>query len=259
MEWSDTALVLSMGRFREYDIWLRLLTRRHGLIVAFAFGGSHSRRRFAGCLDLFNELIISVRATGHGLYFVLQEGMLVRGPRRLRWDWKRLGMFMNCVRFTEALGVPPDSAAGAFALLRDTLLLLEQAERVDELLPILFRLNLASGQGYMPALEGCSVCGTVIPERAGFLVAEGVLACAKCTAQRNMFVPLRRESLELLRHIQKESPLYWSCIGGAVSNNVQVMPEQLAPAVRRECAQAIDGFVQYHLGLIWDRGRFRRV
>ena len=30
-------------------------------------------------------------------------------------------MFMNCVRFVEALGVPQDGAAGVFLLLKDTL------------------------------------------------------------------------------------------------------------------------------------------
>ena len=39
MEWSDTALVLGVGRFRESDLWLRMLTRRHGIVSAFAFGG----------------------------------------------------------------------------------------------------------------------------------------------------------------------------------------------------------------------------
>ena len=108
MEWSDTALVLGVGRFREADLWVRLLTRRHGIVSAFAFGGSRSRKRFCGCLDLFNELQISTRATRNGMYLSLLEGNLIRGPRRLRTDWNRLGMFMNCVRFVEALGVPPD-------------------------------------------------------------------------------------------------------------------------------------------------------
>ena len=55
MEWSDTALVLGVGRFRESDLWLRMLTRRHGIVSAFAFGGSRSRKRFCGCLDLFER------------------------------------------------------------------------------------------------------------------------------------------------------------------------------------------------------------
>lgn len=162
MEWSDTALVLGVGRFRESDLWLRMLTRRHGIVSAFAFGGSRSRKRFCGCLDLFNELQISTKTTRNGMYLSLQEGNLIRGPRRLRTDWNRLGMFMNCVRFVEALGVPQDGAAGVFLLLKDTLELLEQSETVQDILPILFRLRLASQQGYAPALTACVSCGKKI-------------------------------------------------------------------------------------------------
>ncbi len=261
MEWSDTALVLRLGRFRESDIWVRMLTRRHGIVSAFAFGGSRSRRRFSGCLDLFNELRISTRTTGNGLYLSLQEGLLINGPRRLRTDWKRLGMLMNCVRFMEALGVPPDGSASAFSLLKDTLLLLEQAGKVEELLPALFRLRLASEQGYAPSLGKCAVCGAPVAEWAGFLVTEGVVMCADCTPDRGMLIPLRAASLAALRRVQERSPLQWSFAERRVSGKGDSEEEEivLLPEDRRECARAIDGFVQYHLGLVWDRGTFRRV
>ena len=116
-EWSDTALVLRVGRFREADIWLRLFTRRHGIVSAFAFGGSRSRRRFCGCLDLFNELRIRMKSTRNGQYLTLEEGMLLNGPRRLRTDRNRLGMFMNCVQFMETLGVPSDNSNEVFSTL----------------------------------------------------------------------------------------------------------------------------------------------
>ena len=261
MEWSDTALVLRLGRFRESDIWVRMLTRRHGIVSAFAFGGSRSRRRFAGCLDLFNELRISTRTTGNGLYLSLQEGMLIKGPRRLRTDWQRLGMLMNCVRFMEALGVPPDGSASAFSLLRDTLLLLEQAEKVEELLPALFRLRLASDQGYAPSLGKCAVCGNPVVDLAGFLVTEGVVACSDCLPERKAWVPLHAASLDALQQVQEKSPLHWNFVAeGQVERDTSGADVFfLTPAGRRECARAIDGFVQYHLGLIWDRGMFRRV
>lgn len=88
------------------------------------------------------------------MYLSLQEGNLIRGPRRLRTDWNRLGMFMNCVRFVEALGVPQDGAAGVFLLLKDTLELLEQSETVQDILPILFRLQLGVSAGVRSRFDG---------------------------------------------------------------------------------------------------------
>lgn len=256
MEWSDTALVLGVGRFRESDVWLRMLTRRHGIVTAFAFGGSRSRKRFCGCLDLFNELRVSTKTTRNGLYLSLQEGILLQGPQRLRSDWNRVGMFMNCVRFAEALGVSAEGSAEAFSLLKETLAVLEGAERVQDLLPVLFRLRLASQQGYAPALDACARCGKRIFDPAGFLVAEGTVLCPDCLAHRENIVEISGKSLDVLRRVQEESPLRWEFVASGLSEGAG---DVLIPAERRECARAVDGFVQYHLGLTWDKGRFRKV
>ena len=68
MQWTDDALVLRIGKFREADMWVRFLARDKGLVTAFAFGGSRSRRRFTGCLDAFN------RSTGKASARLAQAG-----------------------------------------------------------------------------------------------------------------------------------------------------------------------------------------
>lgn len=257
MEWSDNALVLSMGRFREIDVWLRLLTRRHGIVVVFAFGGSRSRKRFCGCLDLGNELQIRVRSSRNGTCLNLQEAILLKGTSGLRSDWNRFGMFVNCVRFLETLGVPPDGTADSFTLLKDTLCVLEETDTPHTLLPILFRLRLASDQGYAPALGACSLCGCQQLDKASFLVAEGVLVCAECSSLTQTGVEICGKTLDVLRSVQEKSPLGWDFLSQSGSGEQPV--GALLPDERRECAQAVDGFVQYHLGIAWNKGRFRRV
>lgn len=253
MEWSDTAIVLRAGRFREADIWLRLLTRRHGLVSAFAFGGSHSRKRFCGCLDLFNELGIRTKTTRNGQYLALQESTLLNGPRRLRTDRNRFGMFMNCVRFMETLGIPPDSSNDVFSTLIEILSLLESAENVSQALPLLFRLRLASDLGYAPAFSVCSACGRQDPPGARFLISEGTLMCAACAARKDAHdgICLSAASLELLRRVQTLAPLEWRFSGDQSGGQ--------PPEDYRSCIRAIDGFIQYHLEIVWENGRFRRM
>ena len=150
MEWTDTALVLHVGRFREADLWVRLLALEQGLVTAFAFGGSRSRRRFTGCLDVFNVIRARVTASRDGQFLNMQESTLLEGPERLRRDWRRQGMAANCVRFMEALGVPPDASPFSFSLLRELLGLLENEERPPELAPLFFRFRLAATPGSSP-------------------------------------------------------------------------------------------------------------
>lgn len=296
MEWSDTALVLAVGRFRETDMWVRLLTRRHGVVRAFAFGGSRSRRRFSGCLDVLNFLSVHAVTSGNGRFLNLEEGVLLEGPRRLRADLPRLGMLMNCVRFLEALGetgnsgelsgmtggtadVSGDSVTGmtdvsadrdgatngvadgvtndvadgvtdgatdAYGLVHAMFTRLESDAPVSDMLPALFRLRLATDQGYVPPFSCCALCGADLTGQGGFFsVAEGVLVCAGCGgAGRQGWVSA--QALDVLAETQATLPHSWQ-------------PERLASAQRRECLRLVDAFVQYHLGVTWDRGRFRRM
>lgn len=251
MDFTDQALVLRVGRFREADLWVRFLCRQRGVVSAFAFGGCRSRRRFCGCLDLFNVVLMRVQGTRGGLYQSLQEATLLKGPDRLRRDWRRCGVAVNCLRFIEALGVGPDGADAAFTLTLEMLELLETVETVPILLPLLFRARFAFEQGYAPRLESCAVCGTPFDEAskgetARFHVRDGVLYCGHCPCPSGASVALSRETLDALRFVQDNSPLRWSELC-------------FSPAGRRECSRAVDGFIQYHIGLTWENGTYRRL
>lgn len=247
MEWTDTALVLHVGRFREADMWLRLLSRHRGIFNVFAFGGSRSRKRFCGCLDLLNTVNCRVKTTRNGSYLALQEGVLLQGPQKLRSDYSRLGVVMNCVRFTEALGIGREGGPSAFALLAEVMRLMETEKTTTPLLPLLFRLRLASEQGFAPSFECCAQCGAIITGAATFLVNEGEMHCPKCLDRQGAYtVDIPAKGLELLRTVQLEPLEHWNT-------------EALSLAEKRACARAVDGFVQYHLGIAWENGRFKKV
>ena len=248
MEWTDKALVLRVGRFREADMWVRLLTRRQGILTAFAFGGSRSRRRFSGCLDIGNSIICRVKSTRAAGYLALQEASLLQGLRRLRTDGQRLGLGMNCLRFLEVLDVQGEEAQGAFTLAEDILRLLEEALSPPPLLALLFRLRIASDQGFAPFLRSCARCGRQAQtgEDWQFLLDRGGLLCPDCRVTGPYALDLALASLDFLRTVQNSTPLLWDA-------------SRLNPADRRQCGRVVDAFVQYHLGIAWEEGRFRRV
>lgn len=329
MDFTEQGLVLRVGRFREADLWVRFLSRRRGVLTAFAFGGSRSRRRFSGCLDLFNMLSVSVKSTRSGEYLSLQEATLLRGPDRLRRDIRRCGMATNCLRFVEALGADADlgtsitrftayntvlqkvapqksvglalqcgdntavlseggglcctlgsgqhtlastvtrSAAsvdtsatefvgpdsnndlGPLDLALDMLAVLEQAQEINALFPVWFRARYAFSQGYEPRLSHCSHCGCTSEEheRHRFMVREGTMICPDCLTRQGSsgpFVDVTRETLDALLFVQDTSPLKWPQLS-------------LSPPARREFSRLVDGFIQYHIGLTWENGRFRRI
>lgn len=251
MEFNDRCIVLRVGTFREADLWVRLLSSSRGVFNAFAFGGSKSRRRFSGCLDLFNEVIFHVKSDKQGEYLTLQEGVLVKGPSRLRRDWRRMGVAVNCAHFLESFQISPDGALDAHSLFSSLLNALEDNEEIPALLPIFFRARLAAGQGYALEPDYCSICGKArVPgEEAVLPVNSSGLICRSCAAaggygggQRFL---LGAQSLELLQHLFSVPLNEWSV--GEFSGEAQ-----------NQCARAIDGFLQFSTGIYWDRGRFRR-
>ena len=248
MEFSSHALVLRIGRFREADLWVRFLSSNRGVNTAFAFGGSKSRRRFCGCLDQLNIVNFRVRASRTGSFLYLQEGVLLRGPARLRHDWRRYGVALNCLKFIEAFDVPADSAAPAFSLATELMDCLERDEGPAQTLPPFFRARFAFDQGYRVDFSACASCGASLDStpNAFFLPTEGTVICPACPLPNSQILRISHEALRVFRSIRETAPPDW-------------MRLSISPAALRECAQAIDAFIQRHVGLMWDEGRFRRV
>ena len=248
MDFSSQALVLRVGRFREADLWVRFLSPNRGIHTAFAFGGCRSRRRFSGCLDQLNVVHFRVKSSRTGSFLTLEEGTLLRGPTRLRQDWQRFGIAQNCLRFIEAFDVPADSASAAFSLAIELMTCLEESERAVQCLPALFRGRFAFDQGYLVDFSSCALCGESLSKSGGgwFLLKEGMVQCPDCPRPPGPATRLSAEGLDLLRSIQHTSPLSW-------------VMRDISPPVLRECFRAVDNFIQYHIGLSWDGGRFKRV
>ncbi len=256
MEWTDKALVLRVGQFKEIDLKLRLLTPQRGLITAFAFGGRRSMRRFCGCLDICNSIVCRVRSARNGGWLALEEASLIRGTRRLRGDVGRLGQVVNCLRFLEVFGVHGEESGRAHALAEQVVALLEESDQPPPMLTLLFRLRVAADQGFALSLRACARCGREAAGASGaagaagadwrFLLDEGLILCPNCGRPGRYILDISPPALEFLDGVQHTSPEEWTA-------------ERLSPAERRQCGRAVDAFVQYHLGISWEDGRFRRV
>lgn len=249
-QWREQALILRLGHFRESDLWLRALLKNQGLVTLFAFGGAKSKKRFCGCLDQLNTLDCAIKPSRGGEYLSLEEASLINSPSRLRQDWRGMGIAANCARFAEACGIGPECAGEAFALMEALRDLLEQGAKRRAMLPLFFRLRLAAILGYAPDFASCANCGSENRPWGYFQVDEGLTYCPSCSlggnfAQKRRGMKLFWPTLDLLLKVQQNLPRLW--------------PLDLDDAIVRPAGRAIDGFIQFHLGLEWDNGIFRRI
>ncbi|MBR5734389.1 MAG: DNA repair protein RecO C-terminal domain-containing protein, partial [Desulfovibrionaceae bacterium] len=127
--------------------------------------------------------------------------------------------------------------------------ILEDSSAIPETLPILFRLRLASDQGYVPAFNCCTSCSkpllTPSQPAAYWDIAGGAVQCGECMARKGSqgYQRLSAAMLALLNSVQHHAPQDW----------LRCLP---APGEARACTRLIDDFVQYHLGIVWNHGRF---
>ena len=250
MEFSEKALVIKVGRFREIDAWVRLISPVRGIYTAFAFGGMKSRRRFLGCLDPLNHVRFKVRRSGYKDYHCLTEDSLLDAPRRLRQDSLRLGMAANCLKFFEAVHIGPQGAAQGYELLRGVLAALDDDCEPSPLFPLFFRARMAFDHGLLPSWNRCAACGEPLLESGAVChVEEGRLFCPRCReAARSGGVrqPLGQAALFLLETAVCQEPSRWAAC----------RPE---PGDSREFSQTVDLLVRYHMGLAWEQGGFCRT
>ena len=248
MDETQRALILKIGQFREADLWIRILTPQHGILTTFAFGGKKSRRRFCGCLDPLNEILVHIKSNRDGSYLTLTEGSLLHAPRRLREDQQRLGLAVNCLRFVDALPIGGEASPQVFSLLQETLQVLEAEPKAPICFPLFFRGRLAFDLGYVPELRSCCICGKDCHDSWAFHVEEGRLYCRNCgsTSGPGLSLPLGREALDALEFIRCATPMEWA-------------RSELCGQGLRESLRVVDSFVRFHIGLAWEGGGFRKV
>ncbi|MFW6325339.1 MAG: DNA repair protein RecO [Desulfovermiculus sp.] len=245
----EHALVLRIGTFREIDCWVRFFSPARGIETAFAFGGRRSRRRFSGCLDNLNHLLIDLDFPKSGHYLALSQGTLVHRFAGLHRNLPRLGMAVNCIKFLEAVHKGPDQAEPVFNLVLLTLQALnDTSAEIPATFPLLFRAKLACFYGYGPDLSVCGQCGSLIPEGGwgGFSWATGLALCPQCCKQSESSGRVGRLDLVRLHNLLQGTPEDWVQLGRPENGDKQLW-------------QALDFFVQHHTELQWDGGRFRRV
>lgn len=252
MNATEKALVLKVGRFREADCWVKLLTPTRGVFNAFAFGGSRSRRRFVGCLDALSHVLFTIGTNKSGSYTVLEEGSLLHNFPDVRKDSAKIGLAANCIKFIEAVEIEPSEARPVYTLLLETLRMLDAGGGNSDFVPWLFRAKLAFEMGYRPDFLSCGTCGkSVVAESVSqFGVEKGQVACQACLSNgkplEGLARPISSGVLRALDWIQQSQPGDWAKVS-------------MDREVRRQTSQLVELFVAYHLGLSWDNGMYKKV
>lgn len=188
--------------FGESDRVLQLLVPESGRISAMAKGARRSRRRFAGTLDLFNHLRVSIEQRRSGAMARLDQAQLVRSFTELRRDPARFALGCYLLELIGRLAPDGGVRADTERLFDFALAALGQVSRrsPDLRLRALLELRALDALGLRPELGRCVRCGRRPEGEAplGFHVSDGGPVCGACGVRMEGLLPVHPGTLRAL-------------------------------------------------------------
>ncbi|MGL4722677.1 MAG: DNA repair protein RecO [Desulfovibrionaceae bacterium] len=243
------ASILRIKLLREIDFSLKIFSKEYGFFTVYAFGGAKSKKRFIGCLDIFNRIEYVLLPSKSKDYISLQEAKLLQGTQELRKKVEFYGMLQNCSSFLEisypVLGLNNIAIYTLFTSLLDVF---ESTEKLSPFFPLYFRIKLTMMLGYMPVVDSCLVCKTLLSEikTPYFSVEKGGLLCSFCKEDSSAIKLLSKETLFFLEYIRYTNPFDWITMFFSLQS-------------KQECFALMEDFILYHLGISWEKGYFKRL
>ena len=241
------ALVLRAVDFGESDRILHLLVPDAGRLTAIAKGARRSVKRFAGGLDLFQQLRVQLDRRRRAGMARLEHATLLRHWDALRRDPARFALGCFLLELLDRLA--PEGGARAdtrrlygFAI---EALALVAAAPIDPGLRVLLELRALAALGLRPELSACVRCGGApgVGARVRFSVADGGPVCPRCARDGEGLLEVR---LGTLRALEQGLRLELSSLRRLV----------LDAASLAEARLLIARFERFHVGVDLNSRRF---
>lgn len=243
------ALVLRSVDYGEADRILHLLVPELGRITVIAKHARKSVKRFAGNLDLFNQLDVQIAKKRAGAIHRLDRARLVRSFEPLRTDPARFALGCYLLEMLDRLAPEGGSRADMERLFRFALKALEwlSSREPDERVRIFLELRALDALGLRPELSRCVRCGREPGERdeVDFHVPDGGPLCGACAVRQSGLLRLHRGTLRAL-----EQGLGWD-----LSRLDRLV---LPPRALEEARRLVGRFQRFHVGVELSSERFLR-
>lgn len=195
------AIVLGHIEFGEADRILKLFTYERGKITAIAKGVRKIRSRKAGHLEPFTHVNLFL-AQGRNLDIITQAET-VQAFLGIREDLQRVGLASYIVELLDRFTYEEGQHIGIFRLLEETLTRLEGQTNLATVVHF-YEIRLLELIGFRPQLFECIDCGKKIQAQDQFFSPlGGGVACPKCGASRPEAIPVKKDVLRYLRHLQR--------------------------------------------------------
>lgn len=189
----------------EDDRILTILTRKHGVLTAYAGGANRPRSAFAGSTELlcYSDFVLFKNRERYSV----DKADSSRIFFGIRSRYEDLALASYFAQLFSELSPNNEDASDQLSLLLGCLHYLENQKRPARQLKAIAELRLLTLSGYMPNLVGCTVCNCYSADTI-FFSPQGELFCGNCLEGLHPpgLVRLSPGVLQAMRHIVYAEP-----------------------------------------------------
>ena len=199
MKFQTDGLIIKEQNIGEQDKLVYALTKSHGVIKAFVRGAKNIKNQKCAPSSLLSYSRLTFYKSRES--YIIGDARILRIFSKLRGDVKKTCLAQYFCELALTICPREQSAEKFLSLMLNSLYLISEGKRSEELVKPCFEMRLAAMAGYLPNLVMCRECGVYAAEEMYFSPRTGEIECASCHGiKADGMVKLSEAALTALRH-----------------------------------------------------------
>ena len=199
MKFQTDGLIIKEQNIGEQDKLVYALTKSHGVIKAFVRGAKNIKNQKCAPSSLLSYSRLTFYKSRES--YIIGDARILRIFSKLRGDVKKTCLAQYFCELALTICPREQPAEKFLSLMLNSLYLISEGKRSEELVKPCFEMRLAAMAGYLPDLVMCRECGVYAAEEMFFSPRTGEIECASCHGiKADGMIKLSEAALTALRH-----------------------------------------------------------
>ncbi|MBQ7745294.1 MAG: DNA repair protein RecO [Ruminococcus sp.] len=199
MKFQTDGLIIKEQNIGEQDKLVYALTKSHGVIKAFVRGAKNIKNQKCAPSSLLSYSRLTFYKSRES--YIIGDARILRIFSKLRGDVKKTCLAQYFCELALTICPREQQAEKFLSLMLNSLYLISEGKRSEELVKPCFEMRLAAMAGYLPDLVMCRECGVYAAEEMYFSPRTGEIECASCHGiMADGMIKLSEAALTALRH-----------------------------------------------------------
>lgn len=199
MKFRTDGLIIKEQNIGEQDKLVYALTKSHGVIKAFVRGAKNIKNQKCAPSSLLSYSRLTFYKSRES--YIIGDARILRIFSKLRGDVKKTCLAQYFCELALTICPREQPAEKFLSLMLNSLYLISEGKRSEELVKPCFEMRLAAMAGYLPNLVMCRECGVYAAEEMYFSPRTGEIECASCHGiKADGMIKLSEAALTALRH-----------------------------------------------------------